>query len=138
MLVLSFFFFFQAEDGIRDLTVTGVQTCALPISFVAMPCICRLLGERDHRSTIRLATNAWHRSLAPSLALMASISDWSVDIRRYATNSMTPLSSCRSLCYTPLRHMRSQDDSPDGFGPTSGTWRSSPLSVSRSPRRWSQ
>src|SRR5256886_4333405 len=26
-------FFFQAEDGIRDLTVTGVQTCALPISF---------------------------------------------------------------------------------------------------------
>src|SRR3989440_8630951 len=26
------FFFFQAEDGIRDLIVTGVQTCALPIS----------------------------------------------------------------------------------------------------------
>src|SRR5206468_9142983 len=26
-----FFFFFQAEDGIRDLIVTGVQTCALPI-----------------------------------------------------------------------------------------------------------
>src|SRR5689334_23913627 len=26
-----FFFFFQAEDGIRDGTVTGVQTCALPI-----------------------------------------------------------------------------------------------------------
>src|SRR3989475_1634756 len=30
--VLLVFFFFQAEDGIRDLTVTGVQTCALPIS----------------------------------------------------------------------------------------------------------
>src|SRR2546430_8269902 len=29
------FFFFQAEDGIRDLTVTGVQTCALPISRVS-------------------------------------------------------------------------------------------------------
>src|SRR2546430_13465510 len=29
---IVFFFFFQAEDGIRDLTVTGVQTCALPIS----------------------------------------------------------------------------------------------------------
>src|SRR2546430_7500100 len=28
---LIHFFFFQAEDGIRDLTVTGVQTCALPI-----------------------------------------------------------------------------------------------------------
>src|SRR5687768_18038947 len=30
------FFFFQAEDGIRDVAVTGVQTCALPISRVAL------------------------------------------------------------------------------------------------------
>src|SRR5438067_5202944 len=30
-LLSSFFFFFQAEDGIRDRNVTGVQTCALPI-----------------------------------------------------------------------------------------------------------
>src|SRR5438105_5763868 len=29
--ILYFFFFFQAEDGIRDPLVTGVQTCALPI-----------------------------------------------------------------------------------------------------------
>src|SRR5690349_22324140 len=33
-----FFFFFQAEDGIRDLYVTGVQTCALPISL-GIPCV---------------------------------------------------------------------------------------------------
>src|SRR2546427_3442061 len=32
MVLWLSFFFFQAEDGIRDLTVTGVQTCALPIS----------------------------------------------------------------------------------------------------------
>src|SRR2546427_12913731 len=32
VLFICFFFFFQAEDGIRDLTVTGVRTCALPIS----------------------------------------------------------------------------------------------------------
>src|SRR5687768_18342473 len=31
MMVCFFVFFFQAEDGIRDVTVTGVQTCALPI-----------------------------------------------------------------------------------------------------------
>src|SRR2546426_5565791 len=31
-LLHVFFFFFQAEDGIRDYKVTGVQTCALPIS----------------------------------------------------------------------------------------------------------
>src|SRR5437773_1728328 len=30
-MMCSFFFFFQAEDGIRDRDVTGVQTCALPI-----------------------------------------------------------------------------------------------------------
>src|SRR2546422_11414779 len=29
--MICFFFFFQAEDGIRDVAVTGVQTCALPI-----------------------------------------------------------------------------------------------------------
>src|SRR3989449_6748784 len=33
-MVLSVFFFFQAEDGIRDVAVTGVQTCALPISLL--------------------------------------------------------------------------------------------------------
>src|SRR3954463_1675679 len=35
IVFLSFFFFFQAEDGIRDYRVTGVQTCALPISATA-------------------------------------------------------------------------------------------------------
>src|SRR5256886_10585937 len=35
MVSVCLFFFFQAEDGIRDLTVTGVQTCALPIWVLA-------------------------------------------------------------------------------------------------------
>src|SRR5690349_22816557 len=38
MYMLFIFFFFQAEDGIRDLYVTGVQTCALPISPRLMGC----------------------------------------------------------------------------------------------------
>src|SRR5207245_7497062 len=33
--VLVYVFFFQAEDGIRDATVTGVQTCALPICLLS-------------------------------------------------------------------------------------------------------
>src|SRR2546422_8444394 len=44
-IVLSsiyFFFFFQAEDGIRDVAVTGVQTCALPICHD----LGRLLGRQ--------------------------------------------------------------------------------------------
>src|SRR5260221_8745971 len=36
VLLFLFFFFFQAEDGIRDHCVTGVQTCALPISLSAV------------------------------------------------------------------------------------------------------
>src|SRR2546430_6238720 len=43
---LVFFFFFQAEDGIRDLTVTGVQTCALPISLAgATPLAAQYFGQ---------------------------------------------------------------------------------------------
>src|SRR2546430_10375875 len=45
-----FFFFFQAEDGIRDLTVTGVQTCALPI-LIPLP-------EIDHANRIETQRNA--------------------------------------------------------------------------------
>src|SRR2546430_161075 len=41
------YFFFQAEDGIRDLTVTGVQTCALPI------CPAGQLGEQRREPTER-------------------------------------------------------------------------------------
>ena len=39
------FFFFQAEDGIRDHCVTGVQTCALPICIQAkLVMVCLFLG----------------------------------------------------------------------------------------------
>src|SRR5215217_7626587 len=34
MMGIFLFFFFQAEDGIRDIGVTGVQTCALPIALI--------------------------------------------------------------------------------------------------------
>src|SRR5258708_25813005 len=44
MLLYNLFFFFQAEDGIRDDLVTGVQTCALPISDDGRPRPHRALG----------------------------------------------------------------------------------------------
>src|SRR6266699_4565381 len=66
------FFFFQAEDGIRDADVTGVQTCALPISrwrpFTPMPAPHYTSGRvtldlrrtracaSTHRSSNRMAT----------------------------------------------------------------------------------
>src|SRR2546428_5281597 len=53
------FFFFQAEDGIRDLIVTGVQTCALPI--------CENPVNRSYRlMTLRRCGWRWiHRIRAP-------------------------------------------------------------------------
>src|SRR6266853_3451181 len=48
----DFFFFFQAEDGIRYLTVTGVQTCALPISS---------LEARGHEAIEARVTSAHDR-----------------------------------------------------------------------------
>src|SRR5256885_3731652 len=44
MYCLSQFFFFQAEDGIRDYKVTGVQTCALPI-YRGGICCCAAAGS---------------------------------------------------------------------------------------------
>src|SRR5256884_6598498 len=41
-----FIFFFQAEDGIRDVAVTGVQTCALPICARAISCVGDKMIER--------------------------------------------------------------------------------------------
>src|SRR2546429_2531830 len=41
-----FFFFFQAEDGIRDVAVTGVQTCALPICSSTSPVESASAGTR--------------------------------------------------------------------------------------------
>src|SRR6266403_834377 len=48
---MFFFFFFQAEDGIRDLYVTGVQTCALPISLP--PSCAGVTTARDDKASIR-------------------------------------------------------------------------------------
>src|SRR2546430_7653048 len=51
MMLCCYIFFFQAEDGIRDLTVTGVQTCALPIWIflrVAVVDAVHFGGFQDH------------------------------------------------------------------------------------------
>src|SRR5436189_4041593 len=53
------FFFFQAEDGIRDTSVTGVQTCALPICFRQSPGNCR--KRKDLRRLSRLSARSCRR-----------------------------------------------------------------------------
>src|SRR5947209_14639985 len=68
-LYIFFFFFFQAEDGIRDIGVTGVQTCALPISHECKgriedcaPCVLEIADPYSQ--------DAWRAILDPALAFM--------------------------------------------------------------------
>src|SRR5256886_5421995 len=72
-------FFFQAEDGIRDLTVTGVQTCALPIFEQRL---FRLLfddvalvydGDEPPRRRIWVKALESHRCLLPAKSLSFSV-----------------------------------------------------------------
>src|SRR5256886_3921350 len=72
-----FVFFFQAEDGIRDLTVTGVQTCALPISSaMSLP---KSAGEPGSTVPPRSARRAFILALArPALISLLSLSIISV------------------------------------------------------------
>src|SRR3712207_7726288 len=48
-------FFFQAEDGIRDIGVTGVQTCALPISVTVTA---RLVGYKARSAQVNLSAGS--------------------------------------------------------------------------------
>src|SRR2546426_10991296 len=58
MILCLFFFFFQAEDGIRDYKVTGVQTCALPISAFSPEANLVFVNSIDWCSTVKLDTKA--------------------------------------------------------------------------------
>src|SRR5690606_2119299 len=73
-----FFFFFQAEDGIRDFHVTGVQTCALPIFNVSGYAIgdCRELvaGLQDTRTA---SGNTGRRELGECKSISTEVSNTS-------------------------------------------------------------
>src|SRR3989449_6463343 len=63
------FFFFQAEDGIRDVAVTGVQTCALPISMREA----RDLAERVARARSAFLANMSHEIRTPMNAVLGFV-----------------------------------------------------------------
>src|SRR5256884_5943161 len=73
---VSNFFFFQAEDGIRDVAVTGVQTCALPISFIIrnadrsqLEKAAKDLGIKLHSTNATLSVKT-HPLATPRIALV--------------------------------------------------------------------
>src|SRR5258708_11707955 len=83
------FFFFQAEDGIRDDLVTGVQTCALPICrpFVSAPNKFAALSAHDAMVNVSGAL----RTLAGSLMKIAN------DVRWYASGPRAGLGDRKSV-----------------------------------------
>src|SRR2546429_5245968 len=130
-------FFFQAEDGIRDVAVTGVQTCALPISLGIIGIygvLSFLVSNRTQEIGIRMALGAQRRDvlrsvmgegaklslagvglgMAGALALMRVLSG-----ELYGVAATDPLTFCSvailvaivamTACYVPARRAMKVD-----------------------------
>src|SRR5205823_8950600 len=67
-------FFFQAEDGIRDKLVTGVQTCALPIFGISgiSSDLRQILSELPHNPDARLAVDVYVHRIVQTIGAMAA------------------------------------------------------------------
>src|SRR5437870_6230127 len=111
ILYLFFFFFFQAEDGIRDGHVTGVQTCALPISLAIAAEIRRSMAKRygeaalpDHFRTFDTICSATQDRQDAVLKLIAEPIDLMVVIGGYNSSNTTHLAA---ICHdrAPTYHI---------------------------------
>src|SRR5437879_9776612 len=80
--VVSCCFFFQAEDGIRDTSVTGVQTCALPICWrlaearVIAPILEPLQAanqQRHNRTRSNIADDSAHSLVTPKRSCLSNL-----------------------------------------------------------------
>src|SRR2546427_12870891 len=97
------FFFFQAEDGIRDLTVTGVQTCALPIAALSTyMCSSFTLG---YTALIAVTVRRQSCELASTLALSTEHSRWERFSAR--ANAKVAMRSISGVEYDSVSHERS-------------------------------
>src|ERR1039457_7074269 len=96
------FFFFQAEDGIRDYKVTGVQTCALPIwirhsrgSWKGCRKPREILVRRPRRSILDEEASTWR------CATSSSRREWRCPPHRACCSpSVLPTRSASALCVT--------------------------------------
>src|SRR5206468_7721866 len=89
-------FFFQAEDGIRDLIVTGVQTCALPISPVPLGASTMRIRAQaadfggNVADSSEVTVNVARDAVAPSISITSPVNGQSFEIGR---------ASCRERVY---------------------------------------
>src|SRR5207247_4689858 len=73
------FFFFQAEDGIRDPLVTGVQTCALPISLLSLLAQYTKAGKKDAKLVAEL-DETFQKIVEPKLIQPTFITDYPTEL----------------------------------------------------------
>src|SRR2546430_8275727 len=116
---MLFFFFFQAEDGIRDLTVTGVQTCALPISLLIGP-------ERDIPAPDRGTTPqvmAWIMdtiSMHEGHSVPASVTGKPLDVGGSVGRDEAPGRGVTYVTLEALKYLHVQEETPtvaiQGYG----------------------
>src|SRR2546426_5969610 len=81
------FFFFQAEDGIRDYKVTGVQTCALPISVRPLR---RALGELRRLRAVHVLDFVREDALGRDLAAVGVLDRKSVVVGKECRSRWSP------------------------------------------------
>src|SRR6266536_2869550 len=146
-MIIEFLFFFQAEDGIRDPLVTGVQTCALPICDAQSDRRPHLRGEAGIDDPLlapeyrpqRLEFSRRSRSLNAASAAAVSSSSHGVTCGERATRRR---SSDRTFCRSVAG--RSSKDARIPWAPRlilRGSHRGWPLSsprlLDRPPGKWS-
>src|SRR3989449_2159160 len=113
------FFFFQAEDGIRDVAVTGVQTCALPISLT---CSAPTARSRTRSTTPRVtskltsASSRWRR-----ISRSASVTSLSESTPRPRSRCNTPvICSARAVNISQAKYLASCRNPSGGLN---ASWR---------------
>src|SRR2546430_3413294 len=103
-----FLFFFQAEDGIRDLTVTGVQTCALPICSARSSALTRVMCSA---STARTKRSRKRRRSEAGPLNKPSMAGTSQTTRRWSAKADADATGSRST-----RHLRAMTASSPAGG----------------------
>src|SRR2546430_12517387 len=103
---ICIFFFFQAEDGIRDLTVTGVQTCALPISLHAPAVL--FLDEPTSGVDPLMRREFWHHINALTTRGVAVVVTTHLDRKSTRLNSSHSQISYAVFCLKKKKNVASK------------------------------
>src|SRR6266481_6249252 len=97
LFLVIFFFFFQAEDGIRDGTVTGVQTCALPIYY-------RMAGARRRDDDVPPLRRLSSLRFAPPRSTMGLVVHGRLTKQKqYSSNPPEPSPGARKCSLSTIR-----------------------------------